>query len=68
MNHRVRGAVFLFLCGIGFAANVTFLAVNLSLIAQHVADPAWLAVGSFGAFGFAAAAGIGAVATGRRNG
>ena len=68
MNRSAWGAVFLALCGIGFAANVALLAVNLSLTAQHVADPPWMTVSSFSAFGFAAVVGVGSLATGRRAG
>ncbi len=68
MNRNAWDLFFLFLCGIGFAANVALLAVNLSLTAQHVADPAWLTVGSLSAFGLAVVAGVGSLATGRRAG
>ena len=66
MTRRTWGAVFLFLCVVGFAANVALLAVNLSLTAQHASTPAWVTVGSLGSFGLAVVAGAGAIATGRR--
>ena len=67
MKRTALDLFFLALCAVAFAANVVLLAVNLSLTVQHVADPAWVTVGSLSAFGLAVAAGVGVIAMGGRS-